>query len=121
MARAPGEPRVRYIGFRLDAAPDASARVDRRSLIEALRRAGRDLEGYDAAQPWLTRFDGRLGIVRSTHTGTDTVRTLLARVDRIQVEGKEVPVKIEPLATSGTIRTLTDGPLKGLTDTGRRH
>ena len=117
VARSAGDPKVRYIGFRLTSARP----VSRRALIEAIRRAGSDHPRAAAAEPWLTRFDGSLGIVRCHHPGADATRTLLAGLAVVDEGGDEVPVSIETLQTAGTIRSLAEGRLKALQDTGRRR
>lgn len=117
MARSAGDPRVRYIGFRLH----TERPVDRKALIEAIRRTGRRFEGAEAAAPWLTRYDGTLGVVRCIHAGVAVTRKILDAIEEVPVDGASVPVRVETLATSGTIRTLTEGPLKELKDTGKRR
>lgn len=118
-ARAPGAARVRYIGFRLR----SDEPVSRQGLIAAIRRTGRriDAEGFEAAEPWLTRYDGELGIVRCHHTHVDVTRAILDALDVAPADDHETSVSVQTLATSGTIRSLTDKTLKGLRDTGRRR
>lgn len=65
-----------------------------RDLVGELRRMDR---GDDA---WLVEFDGTHGIVRCPHTAKEATIALLSGMDRVG----DVPVDIETLGTSGTIR-----------------
>ena len=58
----------------------------------------------------LTRFNGRNGIVRCSHLAKEkTIKTLKA-IDQIA----SVPVKIETVGTSGTIKSLMKKHMKNL-------
>lgn len=118
-ARAPDAPRVRYIGFRLE----ADVPVSRNAFIDAIRDTGRAVnpEGFEAANPWLTRYDGKLGILRCHHTHVDEARALLGAIATVQGPDGAVDVQVTTLATSGTIRTLTDKALRDLKDKGKRR
>lgn len=76
--------RVRYVAFRLDGGP-------------APRAA---LAGVLPPPAKLTRFDGAHGIVRTTHRDRDATVAFLRGLTSLQ--GRDV--RIETLATSGTIR-----------------
>lgn len=106
MARQAGDPRVRYIGFKI-----AQDGVSRNRIIEEIRRTGRALDpkAFEAASPWLTRYDGTHGIVRCTHTGVATTRRILETI-RLD-EGR-----IETVGTSGTIRGLVSKHLPELAE-----
>lgn len=102
MPRAPGGPRVRYMALRVNSAPG----LQRRGLIQAIRETGRNLHGEDFEEQsgiWLTRYKAPDAIVRCHHTHQETVREVLEAV-RSDPAGEEL--RLEPIATSGTIRTL---------------
>lgn len=119
MARRAGDPKVRYIGFRM--ASDRA--VPRQALIAAIKRTGRalDRDAFESAEPWLTRYDGQRGIVRCHHHGADFTRTLLNAVEKVRIDDDEVPVDLETVGTSGTIRALVTKHLPDLEDLGRRR
>lgn len=81
-------PRYRYVLFRVTSAP-----LSRGQFVTALRRAG-------GAEVWLTRFEGRHGILRCP-------RGQEAAASRLLSEGlRRVGVDVETLSTSGTIAAL---------------
>lgn len=98
--------RFRYVAFRLEPGPGASegapddggdggtGPVTFRDLVGELRRMD---DGDDA---WLVEFDGIHGIVRCPHTAKEATIALLSGMDRVG----DVPVDVETLGTSGTIR-----------------
>lgn len=51
---------------------------------------------------YLTRFNGKQGILRCKHTEKESAITLLQSIDKI----KDRSVTIKTIATSGTIKTL---------------
>lgn len=90
--------RFRYILFRLETAGPAP---DRAALIRELqRRLPADEE------PWLTRYDGELGVLRVLR-GTETA----AREHLAATKGG--PLAFTPLLTSGTIASLERQKLRG--------
>lgn len=119
--------RFRYVAFRLEAGPGAAVEgapdggagghggtsdggtsdggtgargdggtgpVTFRDLVGELRRMD------DGDDVWLIEFDGTHGIVRCPHTAKEATIALLAGMDRVG----DVPVDVETLGTSGTIR-----------------
>jgi RNase P/RNase MRP subunit POP5 len=83
-------PRYRYLLFRVRS-PGA---LSRNEFVQALRRAG----GGDRA--WLTRFDGRHGILRCPRGKETEMRRFLE--EQLPSTG----VEVETLSTSGTIAAL---------------
>lgn len=77
--------RVRYVAFRVARGGSLSRPV----LAAAL-----------PSEAKLTRFDGTYGIVKTGHASAGSVRAALSAI--ALVEGREV--RVETLATSGTIR-----------------
>ncbi len=113
MARTPGEPRVRYIAFRVDGDPSLS----RRELIDVIKSAGQQEQSPSFEQEsgvWLTRFKGNQALVRCHHTHQDIMRQVLERIDQ---DPKGRPLRLTPLATSGTIRKLVEDHVPGLKET----
>jgi RNase P/RNase MRP subunit POP5 len=96
-------PRPRYIAFRIE-----GAQVSRRAFGNALRGRARHEGWTDAQGPHLTRFAWPHGIVRVEHTEQAKARDLLARITWA-VEGEaKAELRVETLATSGTLSALTD-------------
>jgi RNase P/RNase MRP subunit POP5 len=117
MARSPGEPRVRYIALRIK----GEGTLTRRGLIDTLRNTGQKLHGSGFEQEsglWLTRFDQDAAIVRCHHTHQDPVRQLL---EQVRHDPKGGPLQLEPIATSGTIRTLVEKHVPHLKEDPRRR
>lgn len=119
MARRAGDDKVRYVAFRVEVDQD----VPRQAMIQAIQQAGRhlDAEGFDAADVWLTRFDGARGIVRCRHRGAAFTRELLGGLDHISIAKIDVPVRVETVGTSGTIRAVVQRHLPDLEDQGQRR
>lgn len=92
--------RTRYLAFRL-----AGASLSRAALSNALPPSAR-----------LTRFDGVHGVLRTPHRERDAVQAFLD--DVTHVGGK--PVRVETLATSGTLRKAAEALPKGAA-AGRRE
>jgi len=76
--------RTRYVAFRLLGAP-----LPRAALSGALPLGAK-----------LTRFDGTYGVLRTTHRDRDALLAVLK--EPLRVGGSEV--RVETLATSGTLR-----------------
>jgi RNase P/RNase MRP subunit POP5 len=73
-------------------------------MITALRSKAYTLFGGPLKEKdiYLTRFNGKKGVVRCKHTEKDATITLLRSITQIANQ----PVIIETHATSGTIKTL---------------
>lgn len=113
MARGPGDPRVRYIAVRVQ----GNESLSRRGLIDAIRATGRRVQGEDFEQEtgiWLTRYKHDQAIIRCHHTHTQSVRALLEQVEN---DTAGDPLSLTPIATSGTIRALTEKHVPGLKET----
>ena len=90
-------PRPRYIAFRIDAATP----LPRRAVGNALRAASK---GWPEDQaPKLTRYEWPHGIVRVEHTEQADAKRLLAAITAMD----GIPVKVETLSASGTLKALT--------------
>jgi len=83
-------PRYRYVLFAIKSART----VSRGDFVQAIRRVG----GADRA--WLTRFDGRHGILRCARGDEASIRRLLTR------DLRALGLDIDTLSTSGTIAAL---------------
>lgn len=113
MARGPHDPRVRYIALRVDAAPGLS----RRELIEVIKKAGQQTHGpgfEEESGVWLTRFKDHEALVRCHHTHQEAMRQVLECVTK---DLKNNPLRLTPLAASGTIRKLVEDHVPGLKET----
>ena len=119
VARKAGDPKVRYIGFRVEA-PEP---LPRQAMIQAIQATGRatDAVRFEAAGVWLTRFDGKRGVLRCAHPGAGFAREVLNAVMTVPVSGRAIPVTIQTVGTSGTIRALTLRDLPDLEDAGSRR
>lgn len=98
--RARGE-RTRYVAF----AVESAASPDRAAFIAAVREASeaRGPGFAERVKPWLTRFDGRVGILRCAHTGKEDAIRLLESLRAVNAGGRRVEVRVRTLGTSGTI------------------
>jgi RNase P/RNase MRP subunit POP5 len=85
--------RTRYMVFEIE-----PGGFTRRDFIRALNSAS-DAMGLRPS-PRLTVFDGRMGILKLTHTRQDDVRDLLPSIT--EVAGMQV--KVRSVRTSGTLR-----------------
>lgn len=97
-------PRPRYLAFELKAA----APVSRRAFANALKGRARHEGWPDADGPHLTRYAFPHGIVRVEHTHQARCRALLPTVTWAMEEGARVPVAVETLSSSGTLKALTE-------------
>lgn len=90
--------RKRYIAFKITA-PQV---ISRNELISAIREKVKSNESWGNMKPWLTIFEDNVGILRCVHTYKDEAVKLLTS---IKIVGKEkMPVNVETLGTSGTIK-----------------
>ncbi len=90
--------RKRYIAFKIH----ASRTITRKEFIAAIRSSVSDRNSWDRIKPWLTTFEDNCGILRCTHIAKDEALLLLSSID---VVGRErIPIKVETIYTSGTIK-----------------
>ena len=85
--------RHRYILFHI-----TKGQTSRRHLNERLKQS---VQGPD---PRLTIYDGIYGIIKCHHYQKDGLRTFLETLD--WVDNQSNKIKIKPIATSGTIKSL---------------
>lgn len=104
--------RVRHIAFRLSAG-EPIARAD---LAAAIRSVGAQA-GIDPP-PELTVFDGDNGLVRVRHVHALAARAAITKV--ASVGRRAIPVRIETLGTSGTMRAARRKWLSGEAAVRRR-
>ena len=90
--------RKRYIAFKIK----SSHTVSRKELIAAIRKSMPDKSSWERAKPWLTVFEENMGILRCAHNGKDEAVELLASIKTIG--SRKIPVVVETLGTSGTIK-----------------
>lgn len=93
--RNPGE-RWRYIAFSIE----GSRSFTRGDLLNALLQKSRHSPLNDSFR--ITVFEGNFGILKVPHKLKDEAINALASVDSIV----DMPCKVIPLKTSGTIKTL---------------
>lgn len=98
-----GRPRPRYIAFKVD----ADRRVGRQAVANALKGRARHEGLAGDAMPRLTRYDFPHGVVWADHRWADQVRAMLGRITWVVEGGQKVPVGLEAILTSGTIKRLT--------------
>jgi RNase P/RNase MRP subunit POP5 len=90
--------RKRYIAFKIT----APRVISRKELISTIREKVKSNESWGKMKPWLTIFEDNEGILRCVHTNKDEAVKLLTS---IKIVGKEkMPVRVETLGTSGTIK-----------------
>ena len=90
--------RKRYIAFKVH----SSRNLSRNELISAIREKVINNESWVKIKPWLTIFEDNEGILRCVHINKDEAIKLLTS---IKIVGKEkMPVRVETLGTSGTIK-----------------
>ncbi|HIH01876.1 TPA: hypothetical protein HA259_07390, partial [Thermoplasmata archaeon] len=88
----------RYVAFRVY----AGGQMSRRDLVGALLDRGRSTPLGDSFR--LTVFERGIGILKVPHTMKDHAIELLRAVDSV----RGMPCRLDPLRTSGTIRTLKE-------------
>ncbi|MDG6218380.1 MAG: Rpp14/Pop5 family protein [Candidatus Thermoplasmatota archaeon] len=95
--------RPRYILFTITA-DEALFPFQRNQMINALRSHCDDLFGCVLKEKniYLTRFNGKKGVVRCEHTSKEDTITLLQSITQIANHS----VTVETHATSGTIKSL---------------
>ncbi len=94
------EIRKRYIAFRID----APRNIERWELIKVLQNKAMEMgmAGDGQARPWLTVYRDNRGIMRCAHVDKEKAIELLVSVTEIGED--KLPVKIETIITSGTIK-----------------
>lgn len=92
--------RRRYIVFTID----APRKIQRWELIKEFQReASRmGLDQEKESRPWLTAFQDNRGILRCSHADKETAIRMLKAVTEVGEE--RLPVKIDTVTTSGTIK-----------------
>lgn len=98
------DPHRRYVALRLAGPQPPSRRALQNALLGRARREG----VADEDAPQLTRYEWPHAIVRVDHTHLDHARQWLPRVDFAVHDGQKVPLHVQTLLSSGTIKTLTD-------------
>lgn len=95
--------RPRYILFSISL-DDTSSPISRYDMIASLRAFCMQLFHCSLKEKklYLTRFNGKQGILRCKHTEKESAISLLQSIDRIN----DRSVTIKTIATSGTIKTL---------------
>jgi RNase P/RNase MRP subunit POP5 len=73
-------------------------------MIREIRNQCRTLFEKDCKEMgiYLTRFDGKMGIIKCNHIEKDNTINLLTSIEKISTNS----VKIETVGTSGTIKAL---------------
>ena len=86
----------------LDSLPDVLKVKELREFIAAIREDLPDRNSWDRVEPWLTVFENNEGILRCAHGFKEEAMELLASIRTIGRE--KIPVTVETLGTSGTIK-----------------
>lgn len=90
--------RKRYIAFKVH----SPRIISRNEFIAAIREYILSKNDWNRIKPWLTIFENNEGILRCVHTNKDEAIHLLTSINAV---GKEkIPVNVETLGTSGTIK-----------------
>lgn len=97
------DPHWRYVAFRLHGEAPLSRRAVQNAVLGRARREGVP----DDEAPQLTRYEWPHAIVRVHHFHLAAVREWLPRITWAVEAAARVPVTVETLSSSGTIRALT--------------
>lgn len=97
-------PHWRYIAFRVR----GDRAVSRRAMQNAVTGRSRKEGVADDDLPRLTRYAWPHGIVRVHHHRLAAARDWLPRITWAVQEGQKVPLRLDTLSASGTIKSLTD-------------
>ena len=97
--------RKRYIAFRIT----APRLISRNELISAIRENIKHKKSWNNMKPWLTIFENNQGILSCVHTSKSEAIELLSSLKAVGRE--KVPIKVETLGTSGTIKKARNGYL----------
>lgn len=92
------KPKRRYITFKVHSPKILS----RKEFISAIRQNISGKEAWDKMQPWLTVFQDNEGILRCNRNEVDKAKELLISIKSVGRE--QIPVTVETLGTSGTIK-----------------
>lgn len=111
-----GRPRPRYIALRIQGATP----ISRKAFQNALKGRARHEEIPDTAVK-LTRYEWPHAVVWCDHRWAPQVRAMLPNMTWAVEAAQKVPVAVETLGTSGTIKTLTTrlGILRERAEPGR--
>jgi len=95
--------RQRYIGFRIVSSTKKSP-IERSEMISEMRQQCKHLFDTDckALGIYLTRFDGKQGVVKCNHIEKERTIELLTSFSKIASH----EIEIETVGTSGTIKSL---------------
>lgn len=97
------DPHWRYVAFRIHGETPLSRRSVQNAVLGRARREG----VADDEAPQLTRYEWPHAIVRVHHFHLAAVRDWLPRITWAVEAAARVPVQVETLSSSGTIKTLT--------------
>lgn len=95
-AKAHERPRYRYVLFKIQKPPGPQ----RQQFLERLRRAVSVHDRFQSDEPWLTRYDQRVGILRCLRGHEKSLRVVID--ERLAKQG----IPAESISTSGTIAAL---------------
>ena len=100
-----GKNRRRYIAFKI-----IGKKINFSELDETIKEKCRESLGKEPIEIYLQiiRFKNNYGIIRCKHTEKENIISLLRSIRKIN----ETNVKIETIATSGTIRALVRKHMK---------
>lgn len=98
-------PRHRHVAFRVEA-DRSPTRGEMAGAIRAVFAGLHGRDALDAAEPWLTVFQGDRGLVRVAHTHDRELIEALRRIRWVGDEGNRCTVTT--LGTSGTIRAARE-------------
>ncbi len=97
------DPHWRYVAFRIDAETPLSRRAVGNAILGRARRE----DVPDDEAPQLTRYAWPHGIVRVPHHQLAAARDWLPRVTFAVEAGTKIPLTLETLSSSGTLKALT--------------
>lgn len=97
------DPHWRYVAFRIQGETPLSRRAVQNAVLGRSRRE----EVPDEEAPQLTRYEWPHAIVRVHHFQLANVREWLPRLTWAVEAAAKVPIEVETLSSSGTIKALT--------------
>lgn len=95
-----GKGRDRYIAFRIQGPKNLKFN----QLVDEFRRRSSMMNADTKFTPWLIQFRRECGIIRCLNSNRDVAMRFLRGIDSIG----GVPVKVDTLSTSGTLRALRE-------------
>jgi len=107
------DPHWRYVAIRIS----GETRLSRRAVSNAILGRARREEIPDDEAPQLTRYEWPHAVVRVHHFRLDAARAWLPSITWAVEAAAKVPITVETLSSSGTIKALTTR-LGILTDRG---